>query len=182
MSKKKNKKNPVNIKPPFLLALCFVLLLCGGCSNHQSERSEKKYTADELNHLAQLEVYLPDGREPEKIIRSDEILYQYNHCFPSESASDTASYSEEQQEEWKKTAAGAAEKYRIVSYRYPVSRFHKGELEKNMTITIYEDTCIIKTEISEESIKSVPVPEEYLTFYFECSKEEMAFYHSLLEE
>ncbi|MCI9167464.1 MAG: hypothetical protein HFH01_04635 [Dorea sp.] len=177
MRKKRGKERLIRLRPLFLLALCF-LLPCGGCSGQRGESPAKKYTADELDNLALLKVYLPDSSEPEKIIRDEEILYQYNHCFPS----DSASYSEERQAEWEKTADSAAEKYHIVSYKYPVSRLHKGELEKNMTITIYEDTDVIKIEVSEESMKGVPVPVEYLVFYSEGSDEETEFYHSLLDE
>lgn len=55
------------------------------------------------------------------------------------------------------------------------------ELEENITITLYEDTNIIKMEVSQESIKSFPVPEEFLIFYYEISEEDMSFYRSLLE-
>ena len=84
------------------------------------------------------------------------------------------------------SADEAAEKYHIVSYKYPVSRFHRKKPEKNMTVTLYEDALnginIVKTEVAEESIKGADIPGEYLTFYSEIPEEEKAFYQSLAEE
>ena len=69
----------------------------------------------------------------------------------------------------------------MISYKYPVARFGKKELEENITITLYEDTNIIKMVVAGESIKAFSIPEEYLTFYYEVSEEDMNFYCSLVE-
>ena len=69
----------------------------------------------------------------------------------------------------------------MISYKYPVARFGKKELEKNITIILYEDTSIIKMTVAEESIKGFSVPEDFLTFYYEISEEDMNFYRSLIE-
>ena len=55
------------------------------------------------------------------------------------------------------------------------------DLAENITITLYEDTNIIKMEVSGESIKAFPISEEFLTFYYEISEEGMRFYRSLAE-
>ena len=68
MRKKRGKERLIRLRPLFLLALCF-LLPCGGCSGQRGESPAKKYTADELDNLALLKVYLPDSSEPDKIIR-----------------------------------------------------------------------------------------------------------------
>lgn len=167
-----------------LTVLLCSILLCTSCAT-RTGTADAGYTAEELDNLAELELYLPGEDTPAKVIRDEKILYQYNHCA---SSCDEASDTEERQEELEETVEGAAEKFRIVSYKFPVSRVHKKELIKNMTVTVYEDTLdsqknaqnIIKTEISEESVKGIPVPAEFLTFYSEISEEEMAFYHSLL--
>ena len=88
---------------------------------------------------------------------------------------------EERQDEWEKDIEGTEEQYYLVSYKYPVARFGDKELEENTTITLYEDTNIIKMAVAEESIKAFPIPEEFLIFYYETSEEEMNFYRSLIE-
>ena len=55
------------------------------------------------------------------------------------------------------------------------------ELEENNTITLYENTNIIKITVAEESIKAFSIPKEFLTFYYELSEEEMSFCRSLVE-
>ena len=66
-----------------------------------------------------------------------------------------------------------------MAYKSPVAVYNDGELEKLYTITVYKDTNIIKMEVSEETIKSFPVPSEYLTFYEDVTDEEMEFLMSL---
>ena len=88
---------------------------------------------------------------------------------------------EEGQEELKKALEGEKEQYFLISYKYPVARFGKKELEENITITLYENTNVIKMTVAEESIKGFSVPEEFLVFYFELSDEEIDFFHSLTE-
>lgn len=49
----------------------------------------------------------------------------------------------------------------MIAYKYPVARFGAKELEENNTITLYEDTHIIKMTVAEESIKAFSIPEEF---------------------
>ena len=169
----------------FLLTFFSCILLCAGCAAQRDAGQDAKYTLEELDNLARLEIYLPGESKPAKTIKDKEILYQFNHCSSS-CNSDPDSDSEEHQRELEKAASGAAEKYHIVSYKYPVSRFHQKKPEKNMTVTLYEDALnginIVKTEVAEESIKGADIPGEYLTFYSEIPEEEKAFYQSLAEE
>lgn len=88
---------------------------------------------------------------------------------------------EERQDELKRDLEGVKEQYYLIAYKYPVARFGAKELEENTTITLYEDTHIIKMTVAEESIKAFSIPEEFLTFYYELSEEEINFYHSLVE-
>ena len=103
-------------------------------------------------------------------------MYQYNQRL----SFDTSDI-EECQSKLKKSLKGANEQHRFVAYKRPVARFGDGELEENFTITLYEDTNIIKMTVSKESIKAFSVPEEFLAFYFEMSDEEMDFLTSLAE-
>ncbi len=80
-----------------------------------------------------------------------------------------------------KDLEGAKEQYYLISYKYPAARFGEKELEENTTITLYENTNIIKMTVAEESIKAFSIPEEFLIFYYELSGEEINFYRSLAE-
>ena len=152
--------------------LVMVLCICVGCSMKQ----ERKYTLEELDNLAQIEIYSAENDEQIKVIDDEGTLYQYNQCFPD------GSYSEEEQEELEKGLEGIAEEYYLISYKYPVARFGKGELEKITTVTIYENSNIVKMTVADESIKAFSIPQEFLTFYYEVSDEVMEFYRSLIED
>lgn len=163
-----NKKNINKTGILFVLALS----VCVGCSAKQGE----KYTLEELDNLAEIRIYEAESLELIKTISEEEQLYQYNQCSVFDS-SDIV----ERQDELKEALEGAKEQYELVSYKYPAARFGKKELEKNTTVTLYEDTNVIKMTVAEESIKAFSVPEEFLTFYYEASGEEMDFYRSLVE-
>ena len=163
-----NKKRFIKLGMFLVMVLC----ICAGCSMKQ----KRKYTLEELDNLAQIEIYSAEHDELIKVIDDEEMLYRYNQCVLG------GSYSEEEQEELEKSLEGIAEDYYLISYKYPVARFNNGELEKISTITIYEDSNIIKMTVAEESIKAFSIPQEYLTFYYEVSDEDMEFYRSLIEE
>lgn len=150
----------------------FILCICAGCSAQQ----EEKYTIEELDNLAEIRIYSSDNNELIKTIDDKELLYQFNQCSLFDD-SDIA----ERQDELEKGLEEAKEQYYLISYKYSVARFGKKELEENTTITLYENTNIIKMTVTEESIKAFPIPEEFLIFYYEISEEEMNFYRSLVE-
>lgn len=164
-----NKKNYIKIE----ILLVFGLCIFAGCSTQQW----KKYTLEELDNLAEIRIYSAENDELIETINDEEQLYQYNQC----SLFFDDSYTEEQQDELKKDLEGTKEQYYLVAYKYPVARFGGKEPEENSTITLYENTNIIKMTVAEESTKSFSVPEEFMTFYYEISEEGMNFYHSLVE-
>lgn len=51
-----------------------------------------------------------------------------------------------------------------------------------MTLTLYEDNNIVKITVADESIKAFSLPEEFLTFYYAVSEEEMELFCSLTQE
>jgi len=163
-----NRKSRIKVG----ILLVIVLCICAGCSAQQ----EGKYTKEDLNNLAEIKIYSAEDNELIKTIDDEEQLYQYNQC----SAFDD-SVTEERQTELKKELEGVKEQYDLTSYKYPAARFGEKELEENSTITLYEDTNIIKLTISEESIKGFSVPEEFLVFYYEVPEETMDFYRSLAQ-
>lgn len=154
------------------ILLVFELCICAGCSAQQ----EEKYTVEDLDNLAEIRIYSAENNELIKTISDEEQLYQYNQCSLFD-GSDIV----ELQDELEKGLEGAKEQYYLVSYKYPVARFGEKELEENITIILYENTNIIKMTVSEESIKGLSIPEEFLIFYYELSEEEINFYRSLAE-
>lgn len=154
-----------------------ILLVCGLCvCTSCSAGQERKYTIEELNNLAEIKIYSAENNELIKSISDEEQLYLYNQCSLFDSSD-----IEERQNELKKDLEGAKEQYYLVSYKYPVARLGEKELEKNTTITLYENTNIVKMVVAGENIKAFSISEEFLTFYYELSDEEMDFYHSLVE-
>lgn len=164
----------MNKKSYFIISilLVFGLCICAGCSARQG----KKYTREELDNLAEIKIYSAEDHELIKTISDEEQLYQYNLCMLFEDSD-----IEERQDELEKDLAEAKEQYDLISYKYPVARFGEKELEKNTTITLYENTNIVKMTVAEEAIKSLSIPEEFLTFYYELSEEEINFFRSLAE-
>lgn len=163
-----NKRSDIIISILLVLGLC----ICAGCSAKQ----EKKYTIEDLDNLAEIRIYSAKNHELIKTIREEEQLYQYNQCSLWDDSD-----IEERQEELEEALEGAKEQYSLVSYKYPVARFGGKELEENNTITLYEDTNIVKMTVAKEIFKGLPVPEEFLIFYYEIPEEEMNFYCSLVE-
>ena len=167
-----NKKIYINNYIKIGIMLVFILYICTGCSLRQ----ERKYSIEDLDNLAEIRIYAAESNELINTINDEEQLYRYNQC----SFFDDPNIIE-RQDELKKELEGAKEQYCLSSYKYPAARFGKKELEKNITITLYEDTNIIKMTASEESIRGFSIPEEFLTFYYEISGEDMDFYRSLVE-
>lgn len=155
-----NKKSHITIG----ILLVFWLCICAGCSAQQGE----KYTIEDLDNLAEIRIYSAENDELIKTISDREQLYQYHQTLNSFDYSDI----EERQEELEKALEGAKEQYYLVSYKYPVAQFGKKELEENTTVTLFENTNIVKMTVAEESIKGLPVPADFLTFYYELSEEE----------
>lgn len=152
--------------------LVFVLCVCAGCSTRQGG----KYTIEELDNLAEIKIYSAENNELIITISDEEQLYQFNQ----RSFFDNSDIME-RQNELKKELKGITEQYYLISYKYPVAHFGEKELEENNTITLYEDTNIIKMSVAGESIKGFSIPEEFLIFYYEISEEDMNFYRSLVE-
>lgn len=175
---KMNKKSYVVIG----ILLVLGLFLCAGCSA-QSAQQEEKYTAEDLDNLAEIRIYSAEDNALIKTINDEDQLYQYNQCLDFDETD-----IEERQDELKQELEGAKEQYALISYKYPAARFGDKDPEENITITLYEDTNIVKMTVSKESIKNLSLPEEFLTFYeefltfyYELSDEEIGFYRALAE-
>lgn len=165
-----------------VLGLMIVSILFCGCGTgkdkliEENGKEDEEYMTEDTGNLAQLEIYSGENELLNTITR-EEILYQYNRCVNYDGLD-----SEEQQKELEKSVEGLNVEYMIISYKYPVALINNQELEKIDTITIFKDSNIVKMEIFQENFKNIYVSQEFLTFYYEASEEDMEFYRSLTEE
>lgn len=150
----------------WVLSVC----VCAGCAANQ----DTKYTREELDHLARIELYSAGNEDVLKVIEDEDVLYRFNQVAFDD--------FEEHQEELEEAVAEAVAEYRFVTYKYPVSRFGGKEPEEDMTVTIYENSDIVKMSVSRGRIKGGYIPQEYLTFYYEISDTDIAFFYSLTED
>lgn len=165
----------MNKKTYIIISIVFVLLLSFGILS--SIFQGKDYLNDNYNNtLAKIEIYSAQNNELIKTIDSEKILNDYNNKL-----SLFEDY-EEDQESLKDRLQDSKEQYKFISYKFPVAKFGSKDLEENFTITLYENSNIIKMNVSDESIKSFSLPKEYLTFYYTISNEELEFLNSLIKE
>ncbi len=181
-----NIKNIFNVLAGIALTI-FALTGCG-----LSE--ESGYTREELDNLAKLEIYEADSDTLIRAIEDEETLYRFNQVFQVSQVSGDDSDSEDAYIEWesaledygmgteepKEPLKDAREIYDIVVYKHPVAKFGDKEPVKFLTMTLYENTDIVRIVVADESIKIFSLPEEFLTFYYRMSEEESEFYVSLL--
>ncbi|MBD5545234.1 MAG: hypothetical protein HDR01_13635 [Lachnospiraceae bacterium] len=169
-----------NYQKSILVLIMVSVLLCGCQADKNPDVSEyREHTAEELNNLAQIEIYSAKSHELIKVISDKEMLYRWNQCV---GIGFDDSDLEGQQEELEKSIEGLEEQYDFISYKYPASQFRNQELEENIIITLYENTNIIKMTVSQESIKGAYIPQEFLEFYYSVPDEDMEFYRSFIEE
>ncbi len=148
-----------------------VIFICMGCAASE----DKKYTQEELDGLVKIEIYSAESEELLKTVEDEETLYQYNQLAFYDSDVETL------QEELKEKVQDAKEAYFFISYKSPSAVINNGELEQVMTLTLYQESNVVKMTVSPESIKNISLPEELLTFYYEVSEEEREFYMKLAE-
>lgn len=166
-----------------ILGIMIISVLFCGCGKEErrlreeNEKDEREYTAEGSGNLARLEIYSGEDEELLKVIDQKELLDQYDRCLAYEGQD-----LDEDQKELKEKAEEKEELFSIVSYKYPAALINDGTLEKNTTVTFYENSNILKVEVSEESIKNMYVSPDLLTFYCEAPEEDMEFYRSLSEE
>ena len=154
------------------------------------------YTREELGNLAKLEIYEADSDTLIRAIEDEETLYRFNQVFQVSQVSGDDSDSEDAYIEWesapedygmgteepKELLKDARKTYDIVIYKHPVAKFGDKEPVKFLTMTLYENTDIVRIVVADESIKIFSLPEEFLTFYYEMSEEEREFCVPLLKK
>lgn len=156
-------------KGRYVLAVCLLAgLFLTGCKQDQGDDEARQ------QRLSKLEIYSNSG-ELVNTIEEKETLIQFNSLESMDVLDDT----EVKQAELKDITEGCSVLYTIASYKTPAAAINDGSLKKGTEITVYEDSDIIKEQIMQEEVKGADVPEEYLTFYIEVSKEDKEFLLSL---
>lgn len=161
----------MNKKIVFTIILSLIIAILSACSSGTTDNN-REYTSQKLQHLCRIEIYSAEDDTLINTIEDSDMLSQFNEL-------NVVSDFTDNEEEIKNALKDSTPLYRIVTYKSPAAVYNDGELEKLYTITVYKDTNIIKMEVSEETIKSFPVPSEYLTFYEDVTDEEMEFLMSL---
>ena len=156
-------------------------LLCSGCSSlpHASAGSAK-----DTQRYARLEVYTPD-RTLVTVLEDPDILAQFNGSatFADEDTGDEQYVS--LQETYKEQVKDAVPQYLILSYKSPAALINDGELVLISEITVYEDSNIIKEQVSSDAVpalKILDLSEDLMTFYYEADDVQLSFLRSLAGE
>lgn len=166
-----------------ILGFMIISVLFCGCGKEEprltgeNEREEREYAAEGSGNLARLEIHSGEDDELLKVIDQKELLDRYDQYLVYDGQD-----LEEDQKKLKNKVEEMEEMFSIVSYKYPAALINDGTLEKNTTVTVYENSNILKIEVSGESIKNMYVSSDLLTFYCEAPEEDMEFYRSLMEE
>lgn len=149
------------------LMVCFTFIIClVGCGIAQNN-------GNDLQRLAQIDIYSSDGNLTNSITDEDTLCQFYNLSFL-----DTSTNKNLQQNE---LTSNLDVLYTVIAYKTPAAIFNDGALIKTIEITVYSDSNIVKEQISPEIIKSFPIAEEDLAYYFEASKQDIEFILSLVK-
>ncbi len=156
-----------------LAGMALAMCTLAGCAVSE----ESGYFREGSYDPVKLEIYEAESGELQKTVEEEEMLYQFNQLFEvsgEELETGTEHYEAGMVKE-------AEETYHIIVYKRPVAKFGDKEPVKIFTVTLYENTDVAKMTVVDESINAFPIPEEFLTFYYEMSKEESDFYASLID-
>lgn len=162
-----------------VLVLLLLSSLFSGCVAISSANGTKSNTTDKC--LASIEVYSAANQTLVTTIQDEESLVTFNeNTSLTEKLDDMDENYMELQEKLRKESEKYEAQYIFISYRTPAAIFNDDTLEKELEITTYKDTNIVKVQISPENVKNFSVPSEYLTFYLEISDEVIAYLYSLV--
>lgn len=144
-------------------------------SNHEVS-AKQEYSAKEEEDtykLAKVEVYSAKDNRLIKTIDDSELLSRL---------SEENEIAEDEDKLMQSTPESGIPLYNFVAYKVPAAIITDQKAEKIFTITIFENSNLIRTEVASEAIKAFPIPSQYLTFYEEVSKEKINFFLSLAKE
>lgn len=150
----------------FIISLSLLFVLCGCTTEDQKLKKVEVFSSD--NTLL-------------NTIDDEESLATFNENLSlEENWNEIDENYLSQQEELKKKLEDHEAQYVFITYQADVSKNSSESLEKVMGITVYENSNIIKVEISPDTVKNGLVPSEYLTFYFETSDKIIDYLNSLV--
>lgn len=154
-----------------LAALLFACaLLLAGCAASSA-------ASDELQRLAQLEVYSADGQLLRTVTDTDTLI-QFNRLVANEIAAQTEPLAESSQT----LVDSAAPLYTLAVYKTPASRYPNGQLQKEMELYFASDQPVVRVQIEPSVVKGFPVSKEHLAFYASLSDQSLDFLRSLTEK
>lgn len=104
-----------------MLGLCIFT----GCMTEK----DKKYSMEDLDNLAKIEIYSAENDKLLKTIEDEKNLYRYNQCI---SIDDTD--IEKRKKELEKSIEGKKEQYYLIAYKHSVARFSKEKVEKTQRL------------------------------------------------
>lgn len=154
----------------FILLVLAAALLFTGCAAGRLSAEE------ELRRLALLELYTADGQLLRSVDDPD-TLREFNRLVSTEiEAQDRQPQLAEPAQ-----ADGLCPLYTLVTYKTPAAVYPDGTLEKELELTLYRGSNLVREQIAPSNVRNFPVPEEYLTFYSTASDECIAFVQTLAE-
>lgn len=169
------------IKKLFMILLMLLqLFLLNGCSAENFTDGSKNVSEDE--RLACVEIYSANDKTSVTTIEDSESLssFQEKTLFTEEwDKSVNADDMIEQQAILQKEVETNEPEYIFITYQKPVAIINDGTLEKELEITTYRNTNIVKVQISPGNVKNMPISSDYLTFYLEISDEVLEYLRSL---
>ena len=160
----------MNRKIIIVLVLLLSFAMLGGCSKEKTGN---------LQQIKQIEVYNAEDNKLIKTIDDEETLIQFNRNTAFEEELENVDEDTDKQAEIRKELEDYEPQYIIISYKKPAALNNDGTLEKISEITVYRDTNMIMEQISSDTVKSLSIPSESLTFYYEISDERRDFLISL---
>jgi hypothetical protein len=154
--------------------LALVVILLG--YNNLSKISGKETTSQKLQRLSRIEVYSAKDNVLINTFEDRDALLQFDKV-----CTDILSVSGNE-EDVNTFPGNKLPLYTIITYKKSAAIYSKKELEKSLTLTLYQDSNKIKLEVAPENVKAFSVPDEYLTFYADLSDENLKYLLALAKE
>lgn len=151
----------------FTLGVLLAALWLGGCEKPDGEKQE-------MPGIARLEIYGADGTTLTGVVEDKEKLLRFEEGGWGQEEGISPDVDQTGQD-----LEGKEPLFTITALKAPAALIGSMEIERMFSITVYEDTDVVKMTVLPGSIKNMSLPEELLTFYFRVPDEDMEFFLSL---
>lgn len=156
-------------KSIIIITLFLILVLCGCNTENQK--------------LKKVEVYSSNKTLLNTIENKDSLATFNDNISLTENWTDIDDDDYwNQQDELKGKLENNEAQYVFIMYQTSAAMNKSETLEKVMELTAYENSNIIKVEVSPDTVKNVSIPSEYLTYYFETSDDTIEYLNSLVKQ